>query len=100
MKRVFLAVLLLVGVQMSVMAGPGHDHGKDHRPMHGGLFHQAAHDYELVIKDGEVRLYVTDHGNVVNLGRGRAGYFIHCCRKQRCDSRQSRSWRLFLHRVR
>lgn len=67
MKKVFLAVLLLVGVQMSVMAGPGHDHGKDHKPMHGGLFHQAAHDYELVIKDGEVRLYVTDHGNVVNL---------------------------------
>lgn len=67
MKNVLLVLLMLFGLQMSVVAGPGHDHGKDHKAMHGGLFHQAAHDYELVIKDGEARLYVTDHGNVVNL---------------------------------
>ena len=67
MKKFILAFLVGVGFQMSAVAGPGHDHGKDHKPMHGGLFYQAAHDYELLIKDGEARLYVTDHGNAVDL---------------------------------
>lgn len=62
MKKFVLAILLSVGVQMSGVAGPAHDHGKDHKAVHGGLFFQAAYDYELLVKDGEARLFVTDHG--------------------------------------
>ena len=67
MRNLMLALLLGIGVQMSVVAGPGHDHGKDHKAMHGGLFYQATYDYELVLRDGEVKLFVTDHGKAVEL---------------------------------
>ena len=67
MKKFVLAILLSVGVQMSGVAGPAHDHGKEHKAVHGGLFSQAAYDYELLVKDREARLFVTDHGQPVIL---------------------------------
>jgi hypothetical protein len=67
MKNVVLAILLGIGIQMSVVAGSGHDHGKDHKAMHGGLLYQATYDYELVVRDGEVKLFVTDHGKPIEL---------------------------------
>ena len=67
MRNLMLALLLGIGVQMSVVAGPGHGHGSDHKAMHGGLFYQANYDYELVVRDGEVKLFVTDHGKAVEL---------------------------------
>jgi hypothetical protein len=71
MKKVLLAFFLGLGTQMAAVAGPSHshdhNHATDHKAMHGGLFYQAAYDYELLIKDGQALLFVTDHGKPVSL---------------------------------
>jgi|1048.fasta_scaffold143203_1 hypothetical protein len=67
MSKLTAALLASFIFHLPAVAGPGHDHGKDHKPMNGGLFFQAAYDYELVVKDGEVKLFVTDHGKPVSL---------------------------------
>ena len=79
MKRTTLTLLCVLFVSTGALASGdtghahddhNHDHAEgsahDHAPKHGGVVSEAHDmDFELVVSDGRVRLYLRDHGDTV-----------------------------------
>ena len=76
MKKLLVITLLNALMSTTILANSSHDHATDHKPMHGGLYDRGAFDFELVVKQGEVKLYVTDHGQAVGLAGATASLTI------------------------
>lgn len=82
MSRSFIPALALCALVWAlpatiVSAGEDHDHDHaahvHHEPKHGGLVEEAGGlDYELVVKPGFTRLYVSGHDEAVSLKGGKA----------------------------
>jgi hypothetical protein len=73
----FAAALVWAAAPIVVTAGEDHDHDhaghSHHEPRHGGLLEEAGGlDYELVVKPGLTRLYVSGHDEPVSLKGGKA----------------------------
>jgi hypothetical protein len=56
-----------------VYAADKHDHGREDKPLHGGLITEVRDmDYELVVKPGILQLYVRNHGKPVDVSKATA----------------------------
>ncbi len=54
-------------------AADGHNHGHEHKPLHGGFVTEVKDmDYELVAKPDVLQLYVRDHGKPVDVSKASA----------------------------
>ena len=61
-----LAALLIVGTGAAHAAG-NHDHGHQHKPLHGGVVVESKDmDFELVAKSDVITLHLRDHGKPAN----------------------------------
>lgn len=60
------AALVLVGLGAAHAAG-SHDHGHQHKPLHGGVVVESKDmDFELVAKSDVITLHLRDHGKPAN----------------------------------
>ena len=60
------AALVLVGLGAAHAAG-NHDHGHQHKPLHGGVVVESKDmDFELVAKSDVITLHLRDHGKPAN----------------------------------
>ena len=60
------AALLIVGTGAAHAAG-NHDHGHQHKPLHGGVVVESKDmDFELVAKSDVITLHLRDHGKPAN----------------------------------
>lgn len=60
--QLLLASALLV-IGTGAFAAGNHDHGHEHKPLHGGVVVEASDmDFELVAKADQISLHVRDHG--------------------------------------
>ena len=65
--RLLLASVLLATGTGAFAAG-NHDHGHEHKPLHGGVVVEASDmDFELVAKADQISLHVRDHGKPANV---------------------------------
>lgn len=54
-------------------AAEGHNHGHEHKPLHGGFVTEVKDmDYEFVAKPDALQLYVSDHGKPVDISKASA----------------------------
>ena len=61
-----LASLLIVSTGAAYAAG-NHNHGHEHKPLHGGVVVESNDmDYELVAKSDVITLHLRDHGKPAN----------------------------------
>ena len=68
MKTSNLFVALLFVVSANVLAAGKHDHGHEHKPLHGGIVVEASDmDFELVAKADSITLHVRDHGKAASV---------------------------------
>ena len=67
------SILTLGALALSASAFAAGDHDHAHAPKHGGVVVETRQlDQELVAKPGVIRLYLTDHGKPVDLGKASA----------------------------
>ncbi|MGB7183182.1 MAG: hypothetical protein WA888_15460 [Burkholderiaceae bacterium] len=67
-----LAVIAFMFVG-SALAADDHNHGHEHKPMHGGIVVEAKDvDYELVANATAVQLHLRDHGKPVDVSQASA----------------------------
>ena len=67
--RVLLLALAL-SAPAAAFATPPHAHAHDHRPLHGGVVVEVRDvDYELVASKDQLRMYLRDHGNPLDVGQ-------------------------------
>lgn len=65
----FLTVLALSTAGVS-FAADKHDHGHEHKPLHGGVVVEVKDmDYELVAKPDALQLYLRDHGKPADISK-------------------------------
>ena len=73
MKSIHLILAITLGLSGLAFAAGGHDHGHEHKPLHGGIVTEVRDmDYELVAKPEQIQLFVRDHGKPVNISKGSA----------------------------
>ena len=75
MKKIHLITAMTLGFAAftNTFAAGDHDHGHEHKPMHGGVVVEVKDmDYELVAKPDQVELFVRDHGKPANVSKGSA----------------------------
>jgi hypothetical protein len=73
MKLTQLVAVLAVVATSTAWAAGNHDHGHEHKPLHGGIVVEVKDiDYELVAKDGLVQLHLRDHGKAVDVSKATA----------------------------
>ena len=73
MKLIHLITAITLGLSGLAFAAGGHDHGHEHKPLHGGIVTEVKDmDYELVAKPEQIQLFVRDHGKPVNISKGSA----------------------------
>ncbi|MGN6827117.1 hypothetical protein [Paucibacter sp. M5-1] len=62
-KTQLLFVSAILAISSSAFAADKHDHGHEHKPLHGGVVVEASDmDFELVAKADQISLHVRDHG--------------------------------------
>lgn len=62
-KTAILLSALALSASGAVFAADDHQHGHDHKPLHGGVVAEASDiDFELVADAGSIALFVRDHG--------------------------------------
>jgi hypothetical protein len=67
MKITYLLAALLVTCTGAAYAAGNHDHGHEHKPLHGGVVVESNDmDYELVAKVDVITLHLRDHGKPVS----------------------------------
>lgn len=67
------AITLGLGAIANVYAADNHDHGHEHKPLHGGLVVEVKDmDYELVAKSDMLQLHLRDHGKPVDIAKASA----------------------------
>jgi hypothetical protein len=63
MKTINLLASLLLVISGHAIASGAHEHGHEHKPLHGGVVVEASDmDFELVAKADSITLHVRDHG--------------------------------------
>lgn len=73
MKKAHLLFALTLGVSSLAWAAGGHDHGHEHKPLHGGIVTEVKDmDFELVAKSDSIELYLRDHGKPVDISKASA----------------------------
>ena len=73
MKPIHLIAAITLGLSGLAFAAGGHDHGHEHKPLHGGIITEAKDmDYELVAKPEQIQLFVRDHGKPADISKGSA----------------------------
>jgi len=71
MKPIHLIVTITLGLSGLTFAAGGHDHGHEHKPLHGGIVSEVKDiDYELVAKPEQIQLFVRDHGKPADIAKG------------------------------
>lgn len=70
MKFPQLLAVLALAAGGATFAADNHDHGHDHKPLHGGLVVEVKDmDYELVAKPDLLQLHLRDHGKAVDVSK-------------------------------
>ena len=73
MKLIHLITAITLGLSGLAFAAGGHDHGHEHKPLHGGIVTEVKDmDYELVAKPEQIQLFVRDHGKPADISKGSA----------------------------
>jgi len=75
MKKIHLITAMTLGFAAftNTFAAGDHDHGHEHKPMHGGVVVEVKDmDYELVAKPDMLQLHLRDHGKPVDIAKVRA----------------------------
>jgi len=73
MKPIHLLAAFTFSMSGLAFAAGGHDHGHEHKPLHGGVVSEVKDmDYELVAKPDSIQLYLRDHGKPVDITKGSA----------------------------
>jgi hypothetical protein len=73
MKPICLLAALLLGFCGLSSASGNHDHGHEHKPLHGGIVTEVrVMDYELVASTDSIQMYVRDHGKPVDVTQATA----------------------------
>ena len=73
MKIVHLIFALTLGASGLAGAAGDHDHGHEHKPLHGGIVTEVKDmDFELVAKSDSIQLYLRDHGKPVDVSKASA----------------------------
>ena len=73
MKPIHLLSAVSLCISGLAFAAGGHDHGHEHKPLHGGVVSEVKDmDYELVAKPDLIQLYLRDHGQPVDVSKSNA----------------------------
>ncbi len=73
MKLVQLFVTLALTATGAAFAADNHDHGHEHKALHGGMVVEVKDmDYELVAKSDSLQLHLRDHGKAVDISKASA----------------------------
>ena len=73
MKPIHLIAAVTLSMSGLTFAAGGHDHGHEHKPLHGGVVSEVKDmDYELVAKPDSIQLYLRDHGKPADITKGSA----------------------------
>jgi hypothetical protein len=73
MKAIHFLAAAVLGFASSAYAADKHDHGHEHKPLHGGVVIEVKDmDYEFVAKSDRLQLYLRDHGKAVDVSKASA----------------------------
>ena len=73
MKPIHLLTALSLGFCGLSFASENHDHGHEHKPLHGGIVTEVRDmDYELVARTDSIQVYLRDHGKAVDVSQATA----------------------------
>lgn len=73
MKAIHLMTALFIASTGAAFAADGHDHGHEHKPLHGGIVTEVKDmDYELVAKPDTLQIHLRDHGKAVDVSKASA----------------------------
>ncbi len=73
MKPIHLIAAVTLSMSGLTFAAGGHDHGHEHKPLHGGVVSEVKDmDYELVAKPDLIQLHLRDHGKLVDVSKSNA----------------------------
>jgi hypothetical protein len=73
MKASHLITALFLASTSAAFAADGHDHGHEHKSLHGGIVTEVKDmDYEFVAKTDVLQLYLRDHGKAVDVSNANA----------------------------
>ena len=73
MKPIHLLSAVSLCISGLAFAAGGHDHGHEHKPLHGGVVSEVKDmDYELVAKPDLIQLHLRDHGKPVDVSKSSA----------------------------
>lgn len=73
MKAIHLITTLFLASAGAAFAADGHDHGHEHKSLHGGVVTEVKDmDYELVAKPDVLQLHLRDHGKVADVSKASA----------------------------
>ena len=70
MKFAQFLTIIALGTASASFAADKHDHGHEHKPLHGGVVVEVKDmDYELVVKPDVLQLYLRDHGKPADISK-------------------------------
>lgn len=73
MKAIHFLAAAVLGFASSAYAADKHDHGHEHKPLHGGVVTEVKDmDYEFVAKSDRLQLHLRDHGKTVDVSKASA----------------------------
>ncbi|PKO33052.1 MAG: hypothetical protein CVU34_14815 [Betaproteobacteria bacterium HGW-Betaproteobacteria-7] len=73
MKPIQLLAAFAFAMTGLAFAAGGHDHGHEHKPLHGGVVSAVKNvDYELVAGPEQIQVFVRDHGKPADISKGSA----------------------------
>ena len=73
MKASHLITALFLASTSVAFAADDHDHGHEHKSLHGGIVTEVKDmDYEFVAKTDVLQLYLRDHGKAVDVSNANA----------------------------
>lgn len=73
MKPIHLLAAFSFSMSGLAFAAGGHDHGHEHKPLHGGVVSEVKDmDYELVTTPETIQLHLRDHGKPVDVAKASA----------------------------
>ena len=73
MKPIHFLAAVIFSLSGNAFAAGGHEHGHEHKPLHGGVVSEVKDmDYELVATPETIQLHVRDHGKSVDVSKSNA----------------------------
>lgn len=94
MKPIHWFAAITLGLSGFAFAAGGHDHGHEHKELHGGIVTEVKDmDYELVTRPEVIQLYLRDHGKPVDVANVSAKLTILTgAEKQEIELRSTGQW--------